>query len=88
MNIFHCRPAIWTLVKLGLLCFLVTFESIVFRSLEQPRFKVQVKAKASIPSQEPYINGGLVHDRHTFMRQIVNHFRVKSFGQRKLLSTY
>ena len=88
MNIFHCHLAIWTLVKLGLLCFLVTLELIVFGSLEQPLFKVQVKAKAPIPSQEPYINGGLVHDRHTFMRQIVNHFCVKSFGQRKLLSTY
>ena len=35
--------------KLSLLCFLITFESIVFRSLGQHLFKVNVKAKASIP---------------------------------------
>ena len=87
MNVFHCRPALWTLVKLGLLYFLITFESIVFRSLGQSLFKVKVKANASIPSEESYINDGLVHDGHTFMRQIANHFHVKSFGQRKLLST-
>ena len=68
MNVFHCRPTLWILVKLGLLYFLVTFESIVFRSLGQPLFKVKVKAKASIPFKESYINGGLVHERHTFMR--------------------
>ncbi|XWS44757.1 hypothetical protein CRYUN_Cryun15aG0075000 [Craigia yunnanensis] len=38
------------------------------RSLRQPFFNVQVKAKASIPFEEPYINGGLVHDRQIFMR--------------------
>ena len=87
MNVFHCRPALWILVKLGLLYFLVTFESIVFRSLGQSLFNVKVKEKTSIPFEKSYINGGLVHHGHTFMRQIVNYFRIKSFGQRKLLST-
>ena len=74
MNIFHCRPTLWTLVKLGLLYFLVTFELITFRSQRQSLFKVQVKTKASIPSQEPYIYCGLIHDGHIFIRHIANIF--------------
>ena len=85
-SLVHCFPALWALVKLGLI-YLVTFESIVFRSLRQSIFMVQLKANASIPFQESYINDGLVHDVYTFMRHIANYFCVKFFRQRKLLST-
>ncbi|XWS10223.1 hypothetical protein CRYUN_Cryun39dG0056800 [Craigia yunnanensis] len=55
-NIQHVRQVFTSLKRKSLeyaTLALITFKSIVFGSLGQPLFKVQVKAKASISSQEP-----------------------------------
>ena len=80
-------PYILDFSKIGFTLLLSYFGVNCFQVIETTPLQCLVEAKTSIPSREHYINGGLVHVEHIFMRQITNYFHGKFFGQRKLLST-